>query len=62
MGPMGQGRAAQLWRDENGVTMTEYVVATLAFALAAAAVARIVGIVLVGYLHRIYLVVGLPVP
>jgi len=51
-----------LFRDETAVTALEYVVATVAVAFAAVASARAIAGVLIVYLHRIYLVVTLPVP
>ncbi|MCX6844663.1 MAG: hypothetical protein NTX53_20560 [candidate division WOR-3 bacterium] len=51
-----------LLRDETAVTYTEYVVAALAIALGAIAASRAIAGVLVNYLHRIYLVVTLPIP
>lgn len=57
------GRVAQrLLCDESAVTMLEYVVAGVALALAALAASRVIAIVLVDYLHRIYLVTTLPIP
>jgi Flp pilus assembly pilin Flp len=53
---------ALLLRDESGVTTLEYIVAGVALALAAVAASRAIAGVLVGYLHRIYLVVTLPIP
>lgn len=52
----------RLLRDETGVTYTEYVVAAVALALAAVAASRAIAGVLISYLHRIYLVVTLPIP
>jgi len=52
----------RLVRDETAVTTLEYVVAGVALALAAVAASRAIAGVLVNYLHRIYLVVTLPVP
>jgi len=52
----------RLFRDETGVTTLEYVVAGVALALAAVAASRAIASVLVHYLHRIYLVVTLPIP
>ena len=54
--------AIRLLRDETGVTTLEYVVAAVALALAAVAASRAIAGVLKGYLHRIYLVVTLPIP
>jgi len=54
--------AIRLLRDETGVTTLEYVVAGVALALGAVAASRAIGSVLVDYLHRIYLVVTLPIP
>ena len=51
-----------LLRDESGVTTVEYVVAGVSLALAGVAASRVIARVLVGYLHRVYLVVTLPVP
>jgi len=56
------GLVWKLLHDETGVTTLEYVVAAVALALAAVAASRVLARVLVGYLHRIYLVVTLPVP
>lgn len=47
--------------DETAVTATEYIVAALAVALGAVAGCAVLAGVLIGYLHRIYLVVTLPV-
>ncbi|MEO0086382.1 MAG: hypothetical protein ABIK37_07110 [candidate division WOR-3 bacterium] len=59
---MANSRWHKALLDESAVTATEYVVAAAAVALGAlAAVAAIAG-VLVNYLHRLYLVVTLPVP
>jgi len=52
----------RLLRDESAVTTLEYVVAGVAIALGAVAASRAIGSVLQSYLHRIYLVVTLPVP
>lgn len=52
----------RLVRDEAAVTTLEYVVAAVALALAAVAASRIIAGVLKNYLHRIYLVVTLPIP
>jgi hypothetical protein len=52
----------RLLRDETAVTTLEYVVAAVALALAAVAASRAIASVLVSYLHRIYLVVTLPIP
>jgi len=51
----------RLLRDETGVTTLEYVVAAVALALAAVAASRAIAGVLISYLHRIYLVVTLPI-
>lgn len=51
----------RLLRNESGVTTLEYVVAGVALALAAVAASRGIAGVLVSYLHRIYLVVTLPI-
>ncbi|HTW91547.1 MAG TPA: hypothetical protein VMH22_07535 [bacterium] len=51
----------RLLRDETAVTATEYVVATLAIAFASLAASRAIAGALIPYLHRIYLVVTLPV-
>jgi len=56
------GLVWKLLHDETGVTTLEYVVAAVALALAAVAASRVLARVLVSYLHRIYLVVTLPVP
>jgi Flp pilus assembly pilin Flp len=56
------GPVWKLFCDETGVTTLEYVVAAVALALAAVAASRVIAGVLVNYLHRIYLVVTLPVP
>ncbi len=54
------------WRgvllDETAATATEYVVAAAAVALGALLAAAAIAGVLVNYLHRLYLVVTLPVP
>ena len=52
--------AIRLLSDETGVTMLEYVVAGVALALAAVAASRVIAGVLTSYLHRVYLVVTLP--
>jgi Flp pilus assembly pilin Flp len=52
----------RLLRDETAVTTLEYVVAAVSLALAAVAASRIIAGVLKSYLHRIYLVVTLPIP
>jgi len=57
-----RGTVSRLFRDETGVTTLEYVVAGIALALAAVAASRVIAGVLVSYLHRIYLVVTLPIP
>ncbi len=54
--------AIRLLRDETAVTTLEYVVAGVALALAGVAASRVIAIVLKSYLHRIYLVVTLPIP
>jgi hypothetical protein len=54
--------AIRLLRDETAVTTLEYVVAGVALALAGVAASRILASVLKNYLHRIYLVVTLPIP
>ncbi|MBM3330374.1 hypothetical protein FJY68_00825 [candidate division WOR-3 bacterium] len=54
--------AGRLLGDETGVTTLEYVVAGVALALAAVAASRVLASVLKSYLHRIYLVVHLPIP
>jgi Flp pilus assembly pilin Flp len=51
----------ELLRDENGTTATEYVVAAVAVALAAVTATLAISGVLTKYLHRVYLVVTLPV-
>ena len=51
-----------LFRDETAVTALEYVVATVAVALGAIVASAAIAGVLIVYLHRIYLVVTLPVP
>ena len=53
--------ASRLLRDETAATATEYVVAAAAVALGALAAAVAIAGVMVNYLHRIYLVVTLPV-
>lgn len=61
--PLPAGRlVARLLREETAVTSLEYVVAALAVALAAVAASRVIAGVLVNYLHRIYVVVTLPIP
>jgi Flp pilus assembly pilin Flp len=52
----------RLLSDETGVTSLEYVVAALAVAFGAVAASKLVAGALVGYLHRIYTVVTLPIP
>jgi Flp pilus assembly pilin Flp len=52
----------RLLRDETATTALEYVVATLAVALGAVAGSAALAGVLINYLHRIYLVVTLPIP
>jgi hypothetical protein len=52
----------RLLREETAATTLEYVVAAVALALTAIAASRVLAGVLVNYLHRIYLVVTLPVP
>jgi len=54
--------ALRLLDDETAVTTLEYVVAAVALALAGVAASRVIASVLIGYLHRIYLVVTLPIP
>jgi hypothetical protein len=54
--------AIRLLYDETAVTTLEYVVAGVALALAAVAASRVIASVLKNYLHRIYLVVTLPIP
>lgn len=54
--------AGKLLRDETGVTTVEYVVASLAIVFGALAASRAIAGVLIPYIHRIYLVVTLPVP
>ncbi len=56
------GLVRRLLHDETGVTTLEYVVAGVALALAAVAASRVIARVLISYLHRIYLVVTLPIP
>ncbi len=56
------GTVGRLLRDESAVTTLEYVVAGVAIALGAVAASRAIASVLKNYLHRIYLVVTLPVP
>jgi hypothetical protein len=56
------GLVRKLLGDESGVTTLEYVVAGIALALAAVAASRVLASVLKSYLHRIYLVVTLPIP
>ncbi len=51
-----------LLEDETAATATEYVIAGAALALAAIAASRVLSGVLTPYLHRIFLVVTLPVP
>jgi Flp pilus assembly pilin Flp len=58
LGPL----SARLLREEAAVTTLEYVLAAVLLALAALGAARALTAVLVPYLHRIYLVVALPVP
>ncbi|MEO0108637.1 MAG: hypothetical protein ABIK62_05635 [candidate division WOR-3 bacterium] len=52
----------RLLRESSGATTLEYVVAALAVAFAAVAASQAITGVLGDYLHRIYLVVTLPVP
>jgi Flp pilus assembly pilin Flp len=52
----------RLLKDETAATTTEYVIAGAALALAAIAAARVLTSVLTPYLHRIFLVVTLPIP
>jgi len=54
--------AVRLLCDETAVTTLEYVVAGIAMALAGVAASRVIASVLKSYLHRIYLVVTLPIP
>jgi len=54
--------AVRLLCDETAVTTLEYVVAGVAMALAGVAASRVIASVLKSYLHRIYLVVTLPIP
>jgi Flp pilus assembly pilin Flp len=54
--------ALRLLRDETAVTSTEYVIAALAIALGAVVASRAMAGVLINYLHRIYVVVTLPIP
>ena len=56
------GLVRKLLHDETGVTTLEYVVAGVALALAAVAASRMIAGVLKDYLHRIYLIVTLPIP
>jgi hypothetical protein len=51
-----------LLRDETGVTTLEYAAAGVGLALAGIAASRTIAGVMVSYLHRVYLVVTLPVP
>lgn len=61
--PLFAGRLVRrLLCDEAAVTSLEYIVAALAIALGAIAASRVMAGALVGYLHRIYVVVTLPVP
>jgi Flp pilus assembly pilin Flp len=53
---------SSLLRDESGVTATEYMVAALALVIATVAASKTIGNALILYLHRIYLVVTLPIP
>jgi len=53
---------ARLLKDETAATTSEYVIAGAALALAAIAAARVLTSVLTPYLHRIFLVVTLPIP
>ena len=52
----------RLLQDETGVTTTEYTIAAVAMVLAAIAASRVLTSIITPYLHRIYLVVTLPVP
>lgn len=52
----------RLLKDETAATATEYVIAGAALALAAIAASRVLTGVLTPYLHRIFLVVTLPIP
>lgn len=54
--------AIRLLYDETAVTTLEYVVAAVALALAGVAASRVIASILKSYLHRIYLVVTLPIP
>jgi hypothetical protein len=56
------GLVRKLFHDETAQTTLEYVVAGIALALAAVAASRAIAGVLKDYLHRIYLVVTLPIP
>jgi len=49
-------------RDETAVTSLEYALAALAIALGAVVGSRMIAGVLCNYLHRIYVVVTLPIP
>ena len=55
-------RLVRLLRDETGATTLEYVVAAVGIALAGLAASRAIAGVLASYLHRVNLVVTLPVP
>jgi Flp pilus assembly pilin Flp len=52
----------RLLRDETAVTSTEYIVAALALVIGTVAASKTIGNALILYLHRIYLVVTLPIP
>jgi Flp pilus assembly pilin Flp len=52
----------RLVQEETGVTSLEYVMVTIAVALAAIAASRTLAEILVSYLQRVYLVVTLPIP
>jgi hypothetical protein len=56
------GLVRKLLHDETAQTTLEYVVAGIGLALAAVAASRAIAGVLKDYLHRIYLVVTLPIP
>ena len=56
------GLVRKLLDDETGVTTLEYVVAGVALALAAVGISRMIAGILRDYLHRIYMVVTLPIP
>jgi hypothetical protein len=52
----------RLLREEAAVTSLEYIMVTLAVALAAIAASRTLAEILISYLQRVYLVVTLPIP